>query len=862
MAKRTFRNLAQKADSGANEPSSLPIPNLIEIRGSTRSESDDTNALIAKLMQLFNGYEQAHGEHRLAPNPDQSGKLNGQAQTIRFGATAKHYEDHLTGKGTSLGIIPLLADSTCWFGAIDVDIKGRAALHETLEHLEARIRKLEMPLVVCRSKSGGAHLYIFCSSPVSAELLQAKLSEMATVLGYKGCEIFPKQTKRKDGDIGNWINIAYYGSLSASGTNRYCIRNGKPIYSLSEFMAYAELMRMNIEELKEPRALHDKVKTNSAILDGERNIKVYSYARGLRSKGAEYEEILRKSLAYNEAHCEPPLERSEIQNVARSASKKEPDAQESDGPLLVYGRDSLSKRLDAADDILHQIPEEQLFLKEGGRLIHAIEAGNIQLDDGVERDSRSPVLLDVNPVYLLDLVSRSGRVRQVVGEGKLKPTDPKKADMEAFLERLRHSGRTKQRRLRMISSTPILLPDGTIICDPGYHEPSRSLIISRGISFQDPDANERLSASECRDLIRQHLSPPFRRFPFIQDNGKSDQAWDEGASFSVVVSGALSIALRNLLPVTPVHGISAPAQASGKTLLAQAICVLSTGTLPAAVPYKGVEEFAKHLPVLLMKGDRVVLVDNIAMIVNNADLAIAITHRGPISSRILGTSTTVEIENDAVFFFTGNNLQLSGEMPSRCLMATIMPDCEHPEHRAFSFDPVELAMELHPEAAMTMLRIARAHQRAGFEGQKEISDMPMRGFREYDQRVRALLRWLGMSDPMSTQSLISDDDPIRASHEEILWMLAEVFGPDKFKVCDLSNKLPQTSIEALMQVTGHKSGEPFNQYKVAQFFARYLKDRPYGDYRLVKTARMPNGKSEWRIKCKSKYPTNRSEDPI
>jgi hypothetical protein len=171
-----------------------------------------------------------------------------------------------------------------------------------------------------------------------------------------------------------------------------------------------------------------------------------------------------------------------------------------------------------------------------------------------------------------------------------------------------------------------------------------------------------------------------------------------------------------------------------------------------------------------------------------------------------------------------------------------------------------------------------------------------RGFSEYDQRVRSLLRWVGLSDgvkgsftssppsalpsfsvrgtgleiarptardnPICTQRLITEDDTGRAKHEEILFMLAEGFGPDSFKVCDLPRKLSSESFEALTQITGHKSGEPFSQYKVGQFFARHLRDRWFGKYRLVKTGKIPNGKSEWRIESKGGYPPHRHEDPM
>jgi hypothetical protein len=819
--------------------------------------------LVAGLMKLFCGYDKARGEHRLDSQPDQNGKLNGRARTVLQGPASEHYADHLAGKGTSLGIIPLTADSTCWFGAVDIDIKGKVVLRETIAQLEDRVRKLELPLVVCRSKSGGAHLYVFCTAPVPAELVQAKLNEMAATLGYRGCEVFPKQTERQQGVVGNWINIAYYGALSKNGTERYCIRNGKPIRSLREFLDYAELMRITRDSFDGFSRKEALEKSSSIILDGGRNIATFKFAIDLRQRGAEYEEILEKALAYNETNCVPPMNQKEVCEIARNASKYEAGPKESEDSLLVYGRDHLSKRLDIIDSILLQMPDEQLYFRQHSRrLVHVVDGGSTRSDEGVERDPNTLILLDASAVFLRDVVSRSRKVYQGRGDGKLTFADPKKADLEAFLERLRQSpNKTRQRRLRTLSATPILLPDGNILREHGYHELSGSLIIDRGINFEDHNPEEVLTSEECRTLIRENLSSPFCRFPFLKDGDKPDQSWDETAAFSVVISGALCIALRNLLPNTPVHCFSAPAQASGKTLLVQAISALAAGTLPTAVPYKGPEEFAKHLPVLLMKGDRVILVDNIAMVVNNADLAIALTHKGFISSRILGKSEAVEIENNAVFFFTGNNLQLSGEMPSRCLRATIMPDCDDPQHRIFHFNPVDSAMDLHPRAIMALLRVARAHQRAEFECWSSVKELPMRGFNEYDKRVRALLRWIGMSDPITTQRLIAEDDPGRANHEEILWMLAETFGPDSFKVCDLQ-KLSPESLDSLMQITGHKIGELFNQYKVAHFFARNLKDRFVGINRLVKTGRTPNGKTEWRIDSKGKYPLRKKEDPM
>lgn len=212
-----------------------------------QSESlDNENYTLSKrFMSLYRGYEHAHGQHDLSETPDENGKMKGRASTRPGGATEVEYLKHLQGFGPSLGVIPLLGDDRCAFGAIDIDIQGEVRLNETVEELEARVRKFNLPLVVCRSKSGGAHLYVFASEPLPARLVQSKLREMAALLGYAGCEIFPKQVMRVNvSDRGNWINIPYFGVLQTPGTSRYAVNLGKQLLDLEEFLKHAESMQV------------------------------------------------------------------------------------------------------------------------------------------------------------------------------------------------------------------------------------------------------------------------------------------------------------------------------------------------------------------------------------------------------------------------------------------------------------------------------------------------------------------------------------------------------------------------------------------------------------------------------------------
>ena len=108
-----------------------------------------------KFRLIFNGLEIAYGQYIPGKNGE-NGKLGGQAFTKREPLTLSLFTNHLEGKEPSLGVIPIKKDSTCCWGCIDIDSYN-------LKHLDLvkRIQKENFPLITCRSKSGGAHLFLF-----------------------------------------------------------------------------------------------------------------------------------------------------------------------------------------------------------------------------------------------------------------------------------------------------------------------------------------------------------------------------------------------------------------------------------------------------------------------------------------------------------------------------------------------------------------------------------------------------------------------------------------------------------------------------------------------------------------------------
>lgn len=197
-------------------------------------------------MALFDGYTKAYGLYVVRRQNEGSGKMEGKAETKRGEPNAQLFSGHLSGTGPGLGIIMLRDDDTVMFGAIDLDkYKHNPDAHARAEQA---VKRLKLPLVVCRSKSGGIHFYCFTERPVAATVMRERLAEWTSMLGLAAdTEQFPKQAARfNDNDIGSWINLPYF---NAGATERFAVVEGQPA-SLSLFLDTAEAQRVASEDLE------------------------------------------------------------------------------------------------------------------------------------------------------------------------------------------------------------------------------------------------------------------------------------------------------------------------------------------------------------------------------------------------------------------------------------------------------------------------------------------------------------------------------------------------------------------------------------------------------------------------------------
>lgn len=195
-----------------------------------------------RFLSAFEGSEVAHGQTTVGKT-SRTGKAEAQSLVVRGPMTEAKVAAHLNG-GQGIGSIPINSKNKCRFGAIDVDDYDL-----NLQDVVARVAASDLPFIVCRSKSGGAHVYLFLKDWEDASLVREYLTETAALLGFAGREIFPKQDAvlHEKGDVGNFINMPYH---NAKRTMRYALGPDGEALSVEEFLDAVDKKRCNLSDLE------------------------------------------------------------------------------------------------------------------------------------------------------------------------------------------------------------------------------------------------------------------------------------------------------------------------------------------------------------------------------------------------------------------------------------------------------------------------------------------------------------------------------------------------------------------------------------------------------------------------------------
>lgn len=304
---------------------------------------------VERLMALFDSYDEAYGSY--TPKSGYENVSRGKveikttARTIRGPVTFDLWESHLAGE-RPLGLIPIRENDTCKWGAIDIDTYG-------LSHVDIvkSLEKHKLPLVVCRSKSGGAHVYVFLTRAVPAVEIIDFLRGVSVLIGWGNSEIFPKQRQvhTDRGDLGSWINMPYFGG---NESDRYAVGPDGRGLTLAQFLDLAESRRQppdfvhkDVKDFMDP----SKPKSHADFGDGPpcmQHLSSVGYPEGTRNKGLYamaifakkkfvngWPELLEK---WNRELMDPPLPSGEVVGIIKQIERHDYHYPCKDQPLLAH----------------------------------------------------------------------------------------------------------------------------------------------------------------------------------------------------------------------------------------------------------------------------------------------------------------------------------------------------------------------------------------------------------------------------------------------------------------------------------------------------------------------------------------------
>jgi putative DNA primase/helicase len=370
----------------------------------------------------------------------------------------------------------------------------------------------------------------------------------------------------------------------------------------------------------------------------------------------------------------------------------------------------------------------------GRQLVHVVRDHGAP--DWFLRPAGSPVIVPIERDHLLDLLGRAAlwcSMKDGVSHRASPPT--------WVASRILARGEWKLPQLEAISDAPVFRADGTIHDTPGYDERTRVIFDPCGAAFP-PIPSSPTRADAERALVE--LVEPFSEFPFVAD---SDRA--ACAAFVLSVTGRPAIHGQ-----VPMFGVQAPTPGSGKGLLADAAAMIPTGRkAPLMAPTDEDEETRKRLLAIAMESPPIVVIDNVDGVLGSPALAMALT-AGQVSDRLLGSTRMVTASLRPVWAFTGNNVQLKGDLGRRVVPIDLDPKVEHPEDRTFRrTDLLGYVQENRPRLVVAALTVLRAFVVAGSPAHA----LPAKGsFEAWDALVRGAILWAGGADPLGGVKRIRD----------------------------------------------------------------------------------------------------------
>lgn len=391
---------------------------------------------------------------------------------------------------------------------------------------------------------------------------------------------------------------------------------------------------------------------------------------------------------------------------------------------------------------------EPIF-QSSGRVVRPIRLSNEEIEEGVKRKAGALIIRSLSPTRLNELADihihfkkrRKGDADDWV---TLIPAPSKITD--------RYLGRQGDgwqiATLMGIIENPTLREDGSLLTQEGYDRPMGVFLDLNGVVF--PTIKQEPSIDDAREALRL-LKIPIAEFPFVDD-----------AARAVLLSAMVTAPIRHALRSAPMVATDATTPGTGKTLCANIPSLMLTGRA-APVMSQGVddEEDEKRLAGVLLRGDNVVLIDNVRRAISGPDVLCSMLTEDSIQIRKLGETGNIQVSARVLVMATGNNIQFDGDMIRRVVISRLDAKLERPEEREhFALDLKSWVPGHRTELVVAALTLVRWYLTARAAKAIAAANFKPSGFPDWDAMVRAPLIAIGEADPWATNAAISSKDTV------------------------------------------------------------------------------------------------------
>ena len=333
--------------------------------------------------------------------------------------------------------------------------------------------------------------------------------------------------------------------------------------------------------------------------------------------------------------------------------------------------------------------------------------------------------------------------------------------------------------LEGVVEAPVLRPDGSVLDMPGYDAATRLLYIPAP-SLNIPAIPKEPSLQDMQRSLAL-VEETFGDFPYVDESSHANML---GLLLTPVVR-------QSFKGHVPLALLDAPRAGTGKGLLADAVCLTTTGRAAALMSApSGDEEWRKRLTSVLLDGPTVITIDNVENKLSSPSLAAVLTAHN-WHDRVLGSTSMVTLPQRATWIATGNNIKLGGDMPRRCYWIRLDSQLARPWQRptdAFRHpNLLGWIAEHRGELLAALLTIARAWYVAG----KPPGEVPPLGsFEAWARTLGGILAYAGVKGFLQNlDALYEQNDEETSEWEAFLLAWSDAFGERSVTVAELCDAL-------------------------------------------------------------------------